>query len=67
MDHLEMYRNIKLLCCVAKVSSVIGKLYFKNNQTHRRRNQVCYHQIRGQWELGELDQGSQNYKILTIR
>ena len=39
-----MYRNIKLLCCVAKVNTVLGQLYFKHNQTHRRRNQVCYHQ-----------------------
>ena len=33
-DHLEMYRNIKSLCCVTGTNIVltVGKLYFKNKQ-----------------------------------
>ena len=40
-DHFEMYRNIESLCCVTETNSVVGQLYFKNEQTRRKRDQIC--------------------------
>ena len=59
-DHLEKYRNIESLCCVTGTN--IGQLYFKNKQTHGKRDQICdYQRWEWWWEWGEgeLDKGSQ--------
>ena len=33
-DHFEMYRNIKLLCWVLGINSVMGQSYDENKQTN---------------------------------
>ena len=43
-DNFEIYRNIKTLCCVTGTNSVVGQLYFKNKQTHRKRDHICGYQ-----------------------
>ena len=39
-DHFEMYGNIASLSCVTGTNSVVGRLFFKNIQTHRKRDQT---------------------------
>ena len=48
-DHFEMYRNTESLCCVSGTNkhSVEGQSYFKNKQTHRKRDRICGYQSLG--------------------
>ena len=43
--------------------SVIGQLYFKNIEIHRKIDQICSSRGRGGSGDGELDEGSQIYKV----
>ena len=60
-EHFEMYRNIKSLCCVTGTNRVVGQFYFKNKQTHRKRDQICGYQ------KAELDEGSQKVQTSNYR
>ena len=46
------------MCCVAGTNSVVDQLYFKNKPRKDTRLVVTRD---GQWEEGELDEGSQRY------
>ena len=63
--HFEMYRNIKSPCWEIGINCVVGQLYFKNKQTHRKREQIWgYTGRRGR---GELEEGGQKYKLPVVR
>ena len=46
--------------------SVIGQLYFKNIENHRKRDQICSPRGRDGSGDGELDEGSEMYKLPII-
>ena len=56
--HFELYGN---------VHSVVGQLYLKNKQTHRKRDQSSDYQGRGTWGEGDLDEGSQKIKSSSYK
>ena len=45
---------------------VIGQLYFKNKQTHRKRDQICGY---SRWVVreGKLDEGSQKAQTSSYK
>ena len=62
-DHFVMYRNVKSLCRAPGINSVVGQLYLKNKQTHRKRDQICgYQRWDGKWLMVV-----KRYKLPVIR
>ena len=51
------------------VCSVVGQLYFKNQQIKKlREKEIGFVVTRGKgWEEGDLDEGGQRYKLPGIR
>ena len=52
LDHFEMYRNIKLLCCVTETNIVLQVNYTSktSKKNSQKRDQICGHQ---KWGVGE--------------
>ena len=66
-DHFEMYRNIKLLCCVIGTNTLLQVNCISNTNTQtQERDQVCGYQRRGQGKR-ELDEGSQKVQTSSYK
>ena len=53
-DYIEIYGNIKSLCCVTGTNNIKHKFYFKTKKSH-----ICGYHTWG-WGKGELVENSQN-------
>ena len=47
-------------------TSVVGQLYFKNKQKHRKRDQICAYQKQGVGEE-EVDEGGQKVQTSSYK
>lgn len=61
-----MCRNTESLCCVQETNTVLLAIYVSKTKAHKKREQICGYQGQG-WEKGELNEGSQRYKLPDTR